>query len=627
MDGTRSFAPLLIVVLLAFAVPLLLSRFRRLSPPIVVGEIVAGILVGRSFLGWVAYSDPVLKLLSEFGIVFLMFLSGMEIDFQALRGIRGPAEDAQRRRVGTLTLGVLTFALTLFLSTGVAFGLLQAGLTRNPWFMALILSTTSLGVVLPVLKEKGLTPKPLGQAILFATVFADFATMFLITVAVAAMSHGLTAHILLVVVLFVVFFLLLRFGRILNNITALRRTVEELSHATAQIKVRAAFSMMLGFVALSEALGAEIILGAFLAGAVVALLRTPADDDLAHQLEAIGFGFFIPIFFINVGIELNLPALFNSPGTLLLVPVLLGAAILVKFIPALTFLLSFNMRETMAAAALLTARLSLIIAAAAIGKRLGVIDDAMGAAIVLMAIVTVTIAPLIFVRLAPGRAAARARTIVIAGAGELGLRVAKQLLAHHEPVVIIDFEGDPIARARERGFEAVQANLNQNGGDASSLLQSARALVSTFDDVELSYRVCELAKRRHEIEQVVAHVADPRELPRFEELGVTATNSVIDRAALLVLLVRSPTLYTLLSRGDEDKGICEVVVRNPDHVGKRLRQLQLPGDILALAVRRGEDVLVPHGDTRLNLNDRLTLAGSVNDLSQAEEMFAMTSDG
>lgn len=622
MEETRSFAPLLIVVLLAFAVPLLLSRFRRLSPPIVVGEIVAGIIVGRSFLGWVKHTDPVLNLLSEFGIVFLMFLSGMEIDFQALGGMRGAAGNAKQQHVATLTLGVLSFVLTLLLSTAVGFALLEAGLTPTPWFMALILSTTSLGVVLPVLKEKGLSAKPLGQAILVATVFADFATMFLITLAVAVMSRGLTADILLVVVLFVVFFLFVRFGRILNNVPALRRTVEELSHATAQIKVRATFSMMLGFVALADAVGAEIILGAFLAGAIVALLLTPADADLGHQLEAIGFGFFIPIFFVNVGIDLDLPVLFSSPRTLLLVPVLLAAAIIVKFLPALTFLLNFNFRESMAAATLLTARLSLIIAATVVGKRVGVIDEPMAAAVILVAIITVTIAPLVFVRLAPGRAAARSRKIVIAGAAELGLRVAKQLLAHHEPVVMIDVHREPVERARDRGFDAVQLDLDQRGGEASSVLESARALVSTFDDVDLAYRTCKLAKRGHEIDQVVAHVADPKEVPRFDEIGVTATNSMIDRSTLLVLLVRSPTLFTLLARANEDKEVCEVVVRNPSHVGKRLGQLALPGDVLALAVRRDEDFLVPHGDTRLNLNDRLTLAGSVDDIRQAEEMFA-----
>ena len=115
---------------------------------------------------------------------------------------------------------------------------------------------------------------------------------------------------------------------------------------------------MLVFVVLSEFLGAEVILGAFLAGAIVALLKTPADADLTHKLEAIGLGFFIPIFFIMVGVEFNLVALLSSSQALLLVPVLLLVAVAVKFFPAITFRLNFPWRESFAAGTLLVARLS-----------------------------------------------------------------------------------------------------------------------------------------------------------------------------------------------------------------------------------------------------------------------------
>ncbi len=625
MEETRSFAPLLIVVLLAFLVPLLLSRLRRLSLPIVVGEIVAGIIVGRSGMGWVAPHDAVLTMLAEFGFVFLMFLSGMEIDFRALGGYASEDEEDEPPALGTLSLGTLSFGATLLLSTGAAFGLMWLGLAQNPWVMALILSTTSLGVVVPVLKESGLSTKPFGQSILMAAVIADFATMLLITVAVAAISHGLTAKVLLISVLFAAFFLMHRFGIFLNKITALRRTFEELSHATAQIKVRAAFTMMLIFVVLSEALGTEVILGAFLAGAIVALLRTPDDVELSHQLEAIGFGFFIPIFFIMVGVELDLPLLFGSDGALWLVPLLLLAAIAVKVIPALIFRFNFSLKQALAAGALLSARLSLIIAAAAIGKRLGVISEPMNAAIVLVAIVTVTAAPLVFVRLMPGRGPARLRPILVAGANELGLQVAERLMAHHEPVVLIDFDEERVVRALQRGFEAVKAAVDRRDADAAAVFESARALVCTYEDSNLAYRVCHLARDSFDIEHIVSQVTDPKDLPRFEELGVTTMNAALDRAALLVLLARNPALYALLSRTDDDKEVCEVVVLNNRHVGKKLRELELPGNVLALALRRDGELLVPHGNTRLNRYDRLTLVGSVEDIDMAQEMFGWSS--
>jgi Kef-type K+ transport system membrane component KefB len=411
MEEARSFAPLLIVVILASLVPLVLSSLRgRLAIPIVVGEILAGMVVGRSGLGWVLPGDA-LDLLKELGFVFLMFLSGMEIDFRSLRGTQGErAPEPSRWR--PLSLAALNFAITLLCAGAFAWGLKWIGATTDPWMMALILSTTALGVVVPILKEAGLSQTLFGQTILLATVIADFVTMFLISVLVAVISRGLTAEILLVFLLFVAFFFAARFGFFLSRMERLQRVIEELSHATAQIKVRAAFSTLLIFVVLAETLGIEIIVGAFLAGAIVALLRTPADRELSSQLEAIGFGFFIPIFFIMVGVDFNLPALLSSSGALVAVPLLLIAAVAVKIVPALVFRLNHSWREALAAGILMCPRLSLIIAAAAIGKKLGIIDESVNAGIVLVAIVTVTSAPLGFLRVFPAPREKAARFMV-----------------------------------------------------------------------------------------------------------------------------------------------------------------------------------------------------------------------
>jgi trk system potassium uptake protein TrkA len=418
MEEARSFAPLLIVVILASVVPLALSSVRgRLAIPIVVGEIVAGMIVGRSGLGWVLPENQALELLKELGFVFLMFLSGMEIDFRTLRGNRGARASA---RWGPLPLAALNFGATLLFAGAFAWGLKWIGATTDPWMMALILSTTALGVVVPILKEAGLSQTMFGQTILLATVIADFVTMFLISVLVAVISRGLTAEILLVFLLFVAFFLAARFGTFLSRIESLQRLIEELSHATAQIKVRAAFSTLLIFVVLAETLGIEIIVGAFLAGAIVALLRTPEDRELASQLEAIGFGFFIPIFFIMVGVDFNLPALLASSDAILAVPLLLIAAVAVKVVPALVFALNHSWREALAAGILMCPRLSLIIAAAAIGKKLGIIDESVNAGIVLVAIVTVTSAPLGFMKIFPARREKPARLVV--GDPEVGAR-------------------------------------------------------------------------------------------------------------------------------------------------------------------------------------------------------------
>jgi Trk K+ transport system NAD-binding subunit len=139
--------------------------------------------------------------------------------------------------------------------------------------------------------------------------------------------------------------------------------------------------------------------------------------------------------------------------------------------------------------------------------------------------------------------------------------------------------------------------------------------------------VCELAKNQYNIPHVVAQVTDPGARNRFDALGVTTMNAVLDRPALLALLTRTPALYALLSRTDDDKEVCEVVVTNWRDVDKPLRQLALPGGLLALAIRREGELLVPHGNTRLCRNDRLTLVGSIEDIELAKQMFTEAEPG
>lgn len=623
MEETRSFLPLLLVVFLAFLVPILLSRFRRLRLPIVVGEILVGILVGRSGLGWVHHHDPALDLLAEFGFVFLMFLSGMEIDFSSL-GINQPRnEDAIPRRWGPIQLGGLSFVITLVMSAVIGTVLFHLDYVSDIWMMALILSTTSLGVVVPVLKERRLSSGIFGQTLLIAALIADFATMILITVVVAALSHGLTLDILLIGVLFVAFFFMARFGEFFfNRVPLVRNVLEELSHATAQIKVRLAFSMMLTFVVLAEVLGAEVILGAFLAGAIVSLLRRPQDEGLAHQLEAIGFGFFIPIFFIMVGVDFNLDALLSSPQALLLFPVLLVAAFLVKYLPTLIFRLRFSWRETLGAGALLSSRLSLIIAASAIGLRLGVISESVNANIILVAIITVTVSPLIFLRIIPEQPEYERRPIVVVGAGSLGLHVAEQIAGHQEWVVVLDTQEERIRRATHRGFDAFVACVDCQDDDVIPYMDKAKSLVCVYSDVEKNYKVCYQARTTYGIEHVVTRIDVPGEIPRFEKIGVTTMNAAVDQAALLSILVRNPDAYELLTRTNDDKEVREVVVRNPAYFGSSLNEVNLPGDLLIMALRREGQLIVPRGDVILNAGDHLTIVGSVECVERSREMLS-----
>lgn len=624
MEESQSFAPLLIVFLLAFAVPMVLARFKKLSLPIVVGELIAGIVIGRSGFGWVHHADPVLELLAEFGFVFLMFLSGMEIDFSSLGLLNGNGNGngSQKKKWGPVQLGMTSFLVTLVLSAIIGFAFYRFELVKNPWMMALILSTTSLGVVVPVLKEKGISSGSYGQSILVAGLIADFATMFLITVLVAVLSKGLTLDILLIGVLFVAFFLFYRFGDFFfNRMGVVRRTINELSGATAQIKVRAAFTIMLVFVALSESIGTEVILGAFLAGAIISLLKRPEDSDLEHQLNSIGFGFFIPIFFIMVGVDFNLSALAGSPQAMLLAVMLVLAALLVKLLPAMFFKLAYSWREAFGAGAILSARLSLIIAASAIGLRLGIISEGVNSAIVLVSLITVSVAPVIFNRLIPSPEEDQKKLVIVAGAGELGLQVAEMLAKFGEEVLVIAKNKDQHARVERRGLQAILADAANSAAILEPYFENARSVVSVYSDPKNALAVSKRARLRYGIDHVVARVDNPQDIPQFEKIGVMPMNLAMDRAALLVILTRNPSLYSLLIRTDDDKDVREITVSNNALYGKRIRDLQLPGDLLILALERSGELITPNGNTRIEIGDNLSVLGQIECINEAERIF------
>jgi Kef-type K+ transport system membrane component KefB/Trk K+ transport system NAD-binding subunit len=621
MEETLSFLPLLIVLFLAFLVPIILSRFKRMRVPIVVGEIIVGIIIGRSGFGWVQHHEVVLDLLAELGFVFLMFLSGMEIDFSSLGLLQGNQQSPEQP-ASPLRLAGISFGLTLASSTLIGFAFTQAGLASSPWMIALILSTTSLGVVVPVLKEQGLSSGRYGQTLLIAALIADFVTMLLITVVVAALSHGLTLDILLIGLLFVAFFLMYYFGGFFfNRIKGVRRVLEELSSATAQIKVRAAFTMMLIFVALAEMLGTEIILGAFLAGAIVSLLKRPEDESLIHQLDAIGYGFFIPIFFIMVGVDFNLASLASSPTALLLVPLLLLSAAAVKLLPALVFKSTFTWKQTLAAGTLLSSRLSLIIAASAIGLRIGAINESFNAAIILVAVVTVMIAPPLFVKMIPAAEVEEEPPIVVMGAGPIGLQVAQQIYNHGDQVIAIDEDPARIERAHRAGITAFQAATDQYDPKTEEILNQANRLVCVFSDVEKSFRICSRARTTYGINHVVARLNEPGEIARFEKIGVTPLNPATDQAILLSLIIRNPTMYELLTRTDDSRDLCEIAIRNPKYLDRPLKEIDFPNDLLVVAVRKGGELIVPSGDTILRRGDHLTVLGSDDCVGNTRNLF------
>ena len=310
-----SFENLLIVSAIAFAAPFLLGLFPGVRLPSVVLEIVAGIVVGPSLLGWVEVDETV-AVVALVGLTFVLFLAGLEIELDKLRG-------------PLLRLTGLGFALSFAIALVVALALKAGGLVETPLLVAIILSATSLGVLVPVLKDAGEISSSFGQLIIAAASIADFGAIILLSIFFSG-EGGTGSTLLLLGCLLALCLVVYMVVRGAERSMRIRDDLLRLQDTTAQIRIRAAFVLFIGFAAVAETLGLEAILGAFMAGAILSLVdqdRSMTHPEFRRKLESIGFGFFIPVFFVTSGVRFDLDALTASTSNLLMVPIFLAALV------------------------------------------------------------------------------------------------------------------------------------------------------------------------------------------------------------------------------------------------------------------------------------------------------------
>ena len=375
------FTNLLVVTAIAFAAPLALGFVPRLRVPAVVLEIVAGIVVGPSVLGWVEVDDAV-EVLALVGLAFLLFLAGLEIELHKLRG-------------RLLKVALAGFALSFALAVAVGVGLDVAGIAGSPLFVAIVLSATSLGVIVPVLKDAGEAGTRFGQLVIAAASIADFATVILLSLLFSREATSAATQVMLIAGLVLASMLVALAIAEVDHSRRLRATLRRLQDTTAQIRVRGAFLLLIGLTALATTLGLEVILGAFIAGAVLTVVDR--DEAMTHpglrrKLEAVGFGVFIPVFFVTSGLRFDAAALADA-STLVLVPLFLAALVVVRGLPAIVYRSLLPRTRVIAAGLMQATSLPFIVASTAIGRELGVISAANQAALIAAGLVSVVLFP------------------------------------------------------------------------------------------------------------------------------------------------------------------------------------------------------------------------------------------
>jgi Kef-type K+ transport system membrane component KefB len=377
------FTNLLIITVVAFAAPLTLGLAPSLRLPSVVLELIAGIVIGPAVLGWVEVDDPV-EVLSLVGLAFLLFLAGLEIEFHKLRG-----------RVLKIALG--GFAVSFAIGLAVALGLDAGGIASEPLFIAIVLTATSLGVVVPVLKDAREVGSTFGQLVIAAATIADFGTVILLSLFFSREATSTANKVLLLVGLFLAVALVALAIAEVEHSRRIRAALERLQDTTAQIRVRGAFLLMIGFTTLATQLGLEVILGAFMAGAILTLIdqdKMMTHPEFRAKLDAVGFGVFVPIFFVTSGVRYDLDALTSGASAIMHVPIFLAALLVVRGLPALLYKPLVPKGRVAVSALLQSTSLPFIVAATAVGQEIGVISAANAAALIAAGLLSVLVFPL-----------------------------------------------------------------------------------------------------------------------------------------------------------------------------------------------------------------------------------------
>ncbi|MDU4450474.1 MAG: cation:proton antiporter, partial [Staphylococcus lugdunensis] len=576
------FFSLVIVVVAAFFTPILVNRLNISFLPVVVAEILMGVIIGNSFLNLVE-KDSMLNILSTLGFIFLMFLSGLEIDFSAFkkdtRNRQGQSQE-DKNVPSHLNMALTVFIFIMIISIVLAYAFKWLGLVDDVLLMIIIISTISLGVVVPTLKEMNIMRTTIGQFILLVAVLADLFTMVLLTVYGALNGQGGgSIWLSAILVVFTAIFYII--GILFKHMSFLQK----LMSGTTQIGIRAIFALIILLVALAEGVGAEYILGAFLAGVVVSLLKP--DEELVQKLDSFGYGFFIPIFFIMVGVDLDIPSLIKEPALLIIIPVLIGAFLISKLLPVLFIRRWFDTKTTIASAFLLTSTLSLVIAAAKIAEQLKTISSETSGILILSAVITCVFVPVVFKKLFPIPDEVNRRIeVALIGKNQLTIPIAQNLTSQLYNVSLY-FRKD---LSDHRHLADSITVLEINDYDEAILtrlgLFDNDIVVCATNDDDINRRVAMMAEE-HGVNRVICRLETMTDDVGMKNSGIEIFSNFLSNKIFLKGLIETPNMLNLLS--NVETSLYEIEMLNHKYENLELRNFPFGGDVIFVRIIRNNE--------------------------------------
>lgn len=358
-----NYQSILIISLLAFVTPIMINAIKKVKIPYVVGEIIVGLIVGKSFFNMI-HDDSWVLFLSNLGLAYLMFLSGLEIDVSQFQ-LQGNKKNSER-----LFVCLIMFLISLAVSFGIAMVLVRFGLVDNMIFFTFLLTAAAPGLLVPILKERRLLDTEFGQTLLIFSLICEFLCLIALTFISSSLGGRFSYRsFLFIVVIVAAAFLYLMAKRMIG-----RHKFSIMNYQGIHMEVRASFAVILILVAVSQAVGTEIVFGSFIAGIIFSLIAGKTRDDLKDKVDIIGYGFLVPVFFIEVGVNIDIRGIFEKPSMFFMIPVILFIFYLVKLLPSLFLSRLFGIHKALSASFLLSAQLSLMIVGLQIAKTIKVIS-------------------------------------------------------------------------------------------------------------------------------------------------------------------------------------------------------------------------------------------------------------
>lgn len=389
MEESLNYDSLLILSVVAFFTPFLVAKLKKLKIPYQVGEIFIGIIIGKSFLN-IIKPDIWIIFLSNLGLAYLMFLSGLEINFEDLKLKKG--ESILNSKI---FLSIKMFLVSFLVSFILSFGLKAININNGRLFFVMLFTATTPALLVPILKGKNILNSDLGQTVLIFGLICELVSLIGITFISSVMQYGFSLKSFTFLIIFFAAIIIYFLSKIIFK----KEDFSTLAFKNLHLSVRGAFVLVLILVAITEKVGSEIVLGSFLAGIIFSLVVGRAKEEISHQLDVIGYGFLIPIFFIMIGVNIDLTSIVKNPNSIAKIPIFLIMFFLIKLIPSLLLKKRYGTKNALASSMILTTQLSLLIVGAQMALNLKYINEADYSAFVVTAIISCVLFPILFEKL------------------------------------------------------------------------------------------------------------------------------------------------------------------------------------------------------------------------------------